>query len=151
MIKVLSPKNSYEIIENNYIGNLAYIHKDTPYIVPITYFFDKESNTIISYSGEGHKVNAMRKNCNVSLSVSEIDTVSNWKSVLVVGTFEVLSGSNAKSFLHKFTSGVRDIILRKEEKNLHFIGEFSSTIYKDEIPIVFIIKIEEVTGRERKK
>jgi len=148
MIRSLNQKECSNFLANNYIGHLAYIYKGNPYVVPSTYFFDGK-NTIIGYSTEGHKTMAMRKNNKVSLEVSEITNVNNWISVLVHGIFEELSGSDAKGSLHEFSAGIKDLILRKEERNLHFISEFSSKIYDENMPVVFKITVNEMTGRER--
>ncbi len=137
------------ILENNYIGQLGYIYQNRPYSVPITYFFDKENNSIISYSGEGHKISAMRKNPAVSLQVGEVESVSNWKSVLIHGTYEEQFGSDARASLHKFSLGVKGVIMEKEHKKVDFISEFSSKIYNDNVASVFVIKIEEITGKMR--
>lgn len=150
MIRVLDAQECLHILSGNYIGNLSYIYRDRPFITPITYFFDEENNVIIGYSAEGHKINAMRKNNHVSLNVSEIDSVNDWKSVLAHGTFQELSSSTAKAKLHQFSLGVKDLIIDKEHKELDFISEFSSKIYKDDLPIIFQINVEEVTGKMRK-
>ncbi|UAM96810.1 pyridoxamine 5'-phosphate oxidase family protein [Polaribacter litorisediminis] len=147
MIQDLTPAECNQLLAKNYIGYLAYCHYDQPYIVPITYFFDSK-NTIIGYSNEGHKTNAMRKNNKVSLGVSEIRDVSNWTSVLSNGTYEELSGVSAKSKLHEFTSGIKALIQEKEEENLDFIQDFSAKMNKEEIPIVFKITLQEVTGKK---
>lgn len=149
MIKNLEQKESLFILGHNYLGHLAYVYKNNPYVIPITYFYDQEQNAIICYSGEGHKTHAMRNNKSVALQVAEVATVNNWKSVLVHGTFEELSRSDAKSQLHNFSLGVKDIILKREHRDVDFISEFSSKIYKDDIPIVFKIHIQGVTGKER--
>lgn len=149
MFKNLEDKEITFILENNYIGHLGYIYKSKPYVVPITYFFDKEINAIICYSGDGHKMNAMRKNNEVSLQVSDIDTITDWKSILVHGVFEQHFGSDAKAYLHKFSLGVKDIILEKEHRKANFISDFSSKIYKDNVASVFLIKIKEMTGKKR--
>ena len=70
-------------------------------------------------------------------------------SVLVQGIFNELEGSVAKAQLHEFSLGVKDLILKKEQRKLDFISEFSSKIYNDDLPIVFTIKIEEITGKIR--
>lgn len=137
------------ILEKNYIGNLGYIYLNRPFVVPITYFFDKENNVIICYSGEGHKMNAMRKNNAVSLLVDDIESIGNWESVLVHGVFEEHFGSDAKSYLHKFSLGVKDVVFEKEHKKLDFISEFSSKIFNENVPSVFLIKIEGITGKKR--
>lgn len=149
MIRTLNKKESTKLLESNYIGYLSYIYKDQPYMAPITYFFDKKNNVIIGYSAEGHKINAMRKNNNVSLGVSDIESVNSWKSVLVQGKFSELKGSTAKAQLHIFSLGVKDLIINKEHRKLDFISEFSSKIYKDDLPVVFQIQVEEITGRLR--
>ena len=149
MIRILNKTDSILLLENNYIGNLAYIFRNQPFIAPITYYFDKEQHIIIGYSAEGHKITAMRKCNSVSLHVGEIESVNNWKSILVHGTYQELTGTDAKAQLHNFSTGVKHIITIKKHKELDFISQFSSKIYKNDIPIVFIIKIEQITGRIR--
>ena len=150
MIKTLGEKEKMLLLRSNYVGNLGYIFQDRPFVVPITYFYNEEQNNIICYSALGHKVNALRKNDAASLSVSHIDSVNDWKSVLVHGRYEEKNGATAKALLHQFSIGVKDIILRKELRDLDFISQFSSKIYKDDTPVVFIITIDEITGKMRK-
>lgn len=150
MIGNLNKKDQTRILASNYIGNLAYIYRDRPFIAPITYFFDVKNNIVIGYSNEGHKLKAMRQNEAVSLSVTEIDSVNNWDSVLAHGTFKEITGSGAKAQLHKFSIGVKDLIINKEHRKLDFINEFSSKIDKGDVPVVFHVKIEEITGKRRR-
>ncbi len=150
MIKTIETKEKTFILSTNYIGYLGYVYKNEPFVVPITYFYNEEQNSIICYSANGHKVNALRKNGTVSLCVADIDSVNDWKSVLVQGRYEEHSGSDAKTLLHEFSLGVKDLILRKENRDLDFISQFSSKIYNDDVPIVFVIKIEAISGRKRK-
>jgi len=150
MIKKLDKKEKIFILENNYIGYLGYIFQSKPFVVPITYFFDKKNNAIICYSGQGHKINAMRKIKTVSLQVAEITTISHWKSVLVHGNFEQHYGSDAKAYLHVFSLGVKDVVLKREQKDLDFISQFSSNIHKDDTPVIFLIKVKEITGKKRR-
>ncbi|TXE16766.1 flavin mononucleotide-binding protein [Psychroserpens burtonensis] len=150
MIRTLNERESSRLLESNYIGNLSYIYQNRPFIAPITYFFDKANDVIICYSAEGHKINAMRKNSSVSLGVSDVDSVNSWNSVLAQGRFLELSGSDAKAQLHIFSLGVKDLIINKEHRKLDFISEFSSKIYKDDLPVVFQIKVDEITGKMRR-
>ena len=150
MIRTLNQRESEKVLATNYIGNLSYIYRDRPFIAPITYFYDQDNNVIIGYSDEGHKINAMRKNHNVSLGVSDVDSVNSWESVLVQGSFKELSGSDAKAQLHIFSLGVKDLIMNKEHRKLDFISQFSSKLSTDDLPIVFHIKVEEITGRIRR-
>jgi nitroimidazol reductase NimA-like FMN-containing flavoprotein (pyridoxamine 5'-phosphate oxidase superfamily) len=149
MIQKLNTSKCRLLLSQNYIGHLAYTFNNKPYVVPITYYFDHSTNTILGYSGKGHKIRALRINRDVSMEVSEVDSINNWKSILVQGTYREFEGSTAKINLHKFSEGVKKAVNIKEGKNLNYIGEFSSKIYKEGPPIVFKIDIEELTGRER--
>lgn len=150
MFKALEEKEIEFILENNYIGHLGYVYNNSPFVVPITYYYDKASRAIICYSGDGHKMQAMRANTAVCLQVDDIEAVNNWKSIAVHGTFEQHFGSDAKAYLHKFSLGVKDIIIEKEHRKVDFIREFSSKTYQDNIPSVFLIKINNITGKMRR-
>ncbi len=149
MIKMLEKKKCLELLSENYVGHLGFISQNAPYVVPITYFYDAEHHCIISYSGEGHKIDGMRENRLVAMEVDEIKTVNHWRSVLVQGEFEELSGLDAKYLLHQFAEGVKRNILQKEKESHRFIGEFSSKLATQGNPIVYRIKISEITGKFR--
>jgi len=149
MIKSLENIKNIQLLADNYIGHLAFISKNWPYVIPITYYYNTKENYIIGYSGEGHKIDAMRKNSSVSLEVSEIDSVNKWKSVLVLGNYEELSGIDAKYRLHEFAVGVKKIMTDKEQKKPQFVSDFSSKISDEGHPIVFQININDISGKTR--
>lgn len=149
MIKTLDPTRSASILANNYIGYISYISQNRPFTIPITYFYNVKENYIICYSGNGHKINAMRKQPSVSLSVSEVESNNKWQSAMAQGTYTEIDGLSAKFYLHEFSLGIKDLILKKEHKDLDFISEFSSKIYNMELPIVFLIKVDELFGKKR--
>ena len=143
----------YEIIyllKNNYLGQLSFLWKGKPYVLPITYYYSEADNCIISYSGEGHKIDAVRLNKSVSIGITEIKTVTNWESVLMHGEFEELDGAFAKQQLHKFVNGVKKIIFFKEGIYPDLVSDFSSKTTAKGGPIVYRIKIKEMTGKSRK-
>ncbi|SDE44958.1 hypothetical protein SAMN05421636_105110 [Pricia antarctica] len=145
----LTISESNNVLRNNYKGHLAYISQGRPFVIPTTYYFDHEDNSIISYTKEGHKIDAMRKNPSVSMVAEQVQSMINWESALIHGTFEELEGSLAKQKLHQFTEGIKGMIHRKEHKEVQFISEFSSKLYTKGIPIVYRIKILEITGKRR--
>jgi nitroimidazol reductase NimA-like FMN-containing flavoprotein (pyridoxamine 5'-phosphate oxidase superfamily) len=149
MRRNLNQAECFKLLTNKYIGHLGYISGSYPHVVPITYYYDEATHTITSYSSEGHKIDAMRKNPLVSLCVDEISSVNNWQSVLVCGTFEELSSIEAKYVLRKYSEGIKNIINRAPEKKVQFISEFSAKIEKEKTPLVFRIKIDEITGKKR--
>lgn len=150
MFTNLKKEECIEILSNNYIGHLGYVYKNSPFVIPITYFFDKKHITVIGYSGEGHKTNALRINNAVALEIVEIQSINNWKSILVHGTFEELEGPDAKYYLHEFSNHVKNLIEKKEKRDLDFIPQFSGKTHPEATPIVYRINIQEITGKERK-
>ena len=151
MLTNLNKQECFKVLKNNYIGHLAYIYKNLPFVIPITYYFDKKNITVIGYAGEGHKTKALRLNNAVSLEIAEIQSIDEWKSILIHGTFEELEGPDAKYGLHKFSLGVKKLIQEKEKQEFHFISQFSGKTNPDAIPMVYQINIQEITGKERKQ
>ena len=149
MIKDLGTKEGRQLLCDNYIGHLAFISGGWPHSIPITFYYSDSKNTIISYAAEGHKIKAMRQNPKVSLEVNEIDSVSNWRSVLVYGEFEELHGIDAKYYLHEFAEGVKSVIQKKESINPQAISEFSSRIETDQRPVVYRIVLYDITAKFR--
>lgn len=143
----LRPKECIDLLNNNYIGHLAYISEGKPFTVPITYYYDQK-DSILAYASEGHKIDAMRKNTAVSLQVEEINGVKDWISILVHGEFKEITGANAKFLLHEFADGVKAIIHKKENLMPQYISEFTSDVYSRGITIVYRIKITKMTGKK---
>lgn len=149
MRRNLDKNECVAILEQNYIGHLSYISGGFPYIVPLTYYYDAASNTITSYSSEGHKIKGMRKNTAVCFAVDEIESITKWRSVLTHGLFEELSRIDAKHNLHEFSEGVKKIIHKKNGGNPKYLSEFSGKINSEESPIVFRINVLEIFGKKR--
>jgi len=149
MRRNLSQQECKALLKQNYIGRLAYISAGSPHIVPITYSYNSDTNTIVSYSSEGHKIQEMRNNIIVCLAVDEIASISNWKSVLAQGTYEELSRIDAKHMLHEFSDGVKKVITDNYGEHPKYISEFSAKINAEETPIVFRINIRELMGKLR--
>ncbi|WP_298493651.1 pyridoxamine 5'-phosphate oxidase family protein [uncultured Algibacter sp.] len=148
-MRVLEKDDIIHVLQTNYIGYLSFISNNEPYVIPITYYYNKDEDCIISYSSEGHKIEAMRMNKSVSLGVTNIMSINNWESVLIRGTFEELVGTHAKHQLHKFSVGIKKIILIQENKAKQLISDFSSKIATKGLPIVFRIKVSEIIGKSR--
>lgn len=128
MLKDLGQQECLELLGKNYIGHLAYISGKDPCTVPITYFHDAEEKCIISYSADGHKIDAMRTYDRVAFQVENITSIQDWESVQIHGTFEELEGAAAKRYLHRFAQGVQETIKRMENEKPKFIKDFSSRL-----------------------
>ncbi|WP_417871706.1 pyridoxamine 5'-phosphate oxidase family protein [Winogradskyella sp.] len=147
MIKNLEHKRSSEILKNNYIGYLSYISGNRPYTIPITYYYNDEENYIICYSGNGHKIRSMRRHTSISMTVTDIYSNNKWQSVMVHGQYKETEGSTSKLYLHEFSLGIKNLVLKKEHKDLDYISQFSSKTFNMETPIVFLLNIDDITGK----
>ncbi len=149
ILQDLKYEQCIEVLSRNYIGRIAFISGGTPEIIPITFHYDQEQHSIISYSAEGTKIESMRKNKSVSFQVDEIYALDKWKSVLVHGRYEELKGVDAKHILRVFTDGVKKVLHEKENIDVHYINEFSSKVEDHKLSVIYRINITEVTGKER--
>ncbi|NHF59615.1 flavin mononucleotide-binding protein [Flavobacteriaceae bacterium TP-CH-4] len=149
MIKDMELKECKSVLSKNYIGRIGYISQGSPDILPMTFYYHPDQNSIISYSSEGGKIMAMRNNSSVSFQVDDIVSGNEWRSVLVRGEFEEISGTDAKYLLHEFSEAVKAVIKTRENASPKFISEFSSKLESQGTPIVFRIRISEITGKQR--
>lgn len=149
MIRDLTEPRIKKLLKNNYVGSLGFIAHNAPYVLPVTYFYDQENHCIVSYSMEGHKIDALRESPEVALMVFEKDSIDRWRSVLVHGTFEELQQIDAKFYLKEFSEGVARLLEQEGHGATHFISEFSSKAESRGIPLVYRIRITDWSGKYR--
>jgi nitroimidazol reductase NimA-like FMN-containing flavoprotein (pyridoxamine 5'-phosphate oxidase superfamily) len=149
MIRDLDTREIEEVLQQNYIGSLAFIAHQVPYVLPVTYYFDQEAGCLTSYSTEGHKMEAMRENPSVALGVYQMESPVHWKSVLVHGTYEELHQIDAKASLRRFAEGVRAKLQAEGIEEHAFIRDFSSKADDGTTPMIYRIRILEWSGKCR--
>ncbi|WP_149276555.1 pyridoxamine 5'-phosphate oxidase family protein [Pareuzebyella sediminis] len=147
MPKYLSKVECLKEIKREYVAKLGYISKESPFIVPITYFYDEKENSIIAFSTFGHKIESMREKAAVCLYLDKIVSVKEWKTILIHGEYEELDKIDHEFYLEKLGQGVKDILNIKDQKNTREMEEFSNVKFLKGDPIVFQIKIWDITGR----
>lgn len=143
-LKVIDCKG---VLEDNYIGRIAYIADNVPHVVPSTYFFDRYKERILCFATNGHRINALRMYNKVSFQVDHIESFKNWKSVQVHGIFEELTGNEAKDSLKRFVDGVQGTIEKKNAERPSFLSHFSTKLQEAEMPVVYSIVLNEITGK----
>jgi nitroimidazol reductase NimA-like FMN-containing flavoprotein (pyridoxamine 5'-phosphate oxidase superfamily) len=149
LIKDLSEDKIQKLLSDNCVGSLGYIAHNAPYVVPVTYYYQRENQSLISYSTEGHKIASLRENPNVSLLVYHREGMNWWRSALIHGVFEELHQLDAKFLLKQFCIGVRKVLTKQGIKDTAFINEFSSKSDSQDMPVVYRIRIQEWSGKCR--
>lgn len=99
MIGLMSETEIEAMLFRHKVGRLGCTAHDRPYVVPINYVFD--GTYIYSYSSPGRKIDMMREQPIVAFQVDEIENDDSWRSVMVEGEYQELSGrSRAVAIRH---------------------------------------------------
>lgn len=140
MLGELNKKEIVDLLESQFIGRLGCHLNDETYIVPINYVY--QNNAIYAHSGEGKKIEMLRKNPRVCFQVDEIESMFKWKSVILWGTFEELKGTERQQ-------AMQGLILRIMPNTNEPGRDPSHGISPDlrDTLIVYRINIENGTGR----
>lgn len=136
------------ILISNVSGRLGCCTEGKPYIVPIAYAYDQ--TYIYSHTREGLKVDMMRKNPHVCFEVDQVDNLANWRSVIVHGTFEELTGETAEEAMHILKN--RLMPLQNSVYSL-FLWDAQTKRLSTQphaAEVIFRIRISEKTGRFEK-
>ena len=93
LIQELTPTQCAEILQRNDVGRLGCSKEGQPYVVPISFSFDRERSCVYSFSKVGQKVSWMRENPRVCLEVDDIQDKDHWQTVIIVGRYEEIQDS----------------------------------------------------------
>ncbi len=82
-IEELSRKEVDELLSSSEAGRFGLSVGDEPYVVPVSYWY--RDGKIYFHSGEGKKIEYMKKNPKVCFEVDEVAKDGSWRSVIVYG------------------------------------------------------------------
>jgi nitroimidazol reductase NimA-like FMN-containing flavoprotein (pyridoxamine 5'-phosphate oxidase superfamily) len=148
MFETLSDEQIKSVISNNIVGRLGCHADGKTYVVPISYAF--EDNCIYARTFEGLKIDMMRKNPEICFQVDEMESMADWRSVIIWGKFEEL---DEKAEREKGLKILMSRILPKissETVKLTPEWPFPGNDLVSIKGIVFRIAIKEMTGRLEK-
>lgn len=136
------------VVSNSVIGRLGCHADATTYVVPISFAYD--SGYIYARSFEGMKVKMMRQNPEVCFQVDEMQSMADWKSVIMWGTFEELEKKADREMGLKIL--LSRILPNVSSETVKFTPEwpFASENLSEIEGIVFRIRIREMSGRMEK-
>ena len=150
-------------LKSQVVGRLGCTDGDKVYVVPITYAYD--NGCIYGHTKDGLKIRMMRKNPTVCFEADWVEDLSNWKSVIVYGTFEELGKSEANKGLEIIMDNVMSTMERKTTYGRNqtnedlgklkiiafehsFLSPFTHSASKEISDIVvYRIRISEMTGK----
>ncbi|HEY0355242.1 MAG TPA: pyridoxamine 5'-phosphate oxidase family protein, partial [Flavisolibacter sp.] len=95
MLGTLSNEKIEELLHNQVVGRIGCHADGETYVVPISYAYDGQY--IYCHTHEGKKASFMRKNPAICFEVEEMNTMANWKSVVVQGIYEEIKGHHERN------------------------------------------------------
>jgi len=78
------------ILSSQLVGRIGCGMNDRYYIFPVAYVY--HAGSVYIHSKEGTKMKILRENPNVCFQVDDIESMTNWRSVLMWGKYEELRG-----------------------------------------------------------
>ncbi len=143
----LNKEQINNLLSSQMIGRIACCDLHKPYIVPIAYAFD--GNDIYCQTTEGKKVQYMRQNPNICFQVDFSHHFSHWQSVVVYGKFEELTGKAIDKARELLTNKIMPLMTdSKIHPHEHWEGHDDFLDNSQRIkPIIFKVKIEEISGK----
>jgi nitroimidazol reductase NimA-like FMN-containing flavoprotein (pyridoxamine 5'-phosphate oxidase superfamily) len=130
------------LLQRNSVGHLGCAKDGEPYVVPIHYSFDAERHAIYVVSTLGQKVEWMRANPRVCLTVDEISDKNHWTTVVLNGSYEEVDESEDSGEAQKRS---QRLFQQRKEWWLPAMAKHSSDAGRK--VLVFQIRIDRMTGR----
>ena len=92
MLKVedMTPADMHALLERESFGHLGCARDGRPYVVPMNYAYDGKE--LYFFTTEGMKTQFIQSNPQVCLQVEEITDSTHWRSVMLIGKAEQLTG-----------------------------------------------------------
>jgi len=93
MLKVedMSPAEMHALLQRESFGHLGCARDGRPYVLPMNYAYDGKE--LYFFTTEGMKTQFMGANPQVCLQVEEITDSTHWRSVMVIGKAEQITGA----------------------------------------------------------
>lgn len=143
MLGVLKEPEINELLTEQKIGRIGCHADGLTYVVPVTYIF--ENNYIIGHTRYGQKVKMLRLNPSVCFEVDSIESMTNWKSVILQGQYEELKGDAAYAAFHKFFEKIKRLLPSTTTHPHDSVNKIRITDISHSI--IFRIKIMDKSGR----
>jgi len=149
MLGELNAEQIEHVLSANLTGRIECHSDGKVYVVPVTYVYD--NGFIIGHTGEGMKINMLRKNPDCCFEVDAMQNMANWQSVIAWGTFEELHGEEATKAMQKLINRLLPLMTSQTSQPSHGLEQIPKQDTHLVKVIVYRIRIKEKTGRFEKQ
>jgi hypothetical protein len=134
----LTPAESEEMLARHAVGRLAYTFHDRVDVEPIGYSYDK--GALVFRTAPGSKLETLAHHPWAALEIDEVDSLFDWRSVVVHGTVYTLEARGSEEQLRAYRAAVK--ALRRLVP--HSLGK------RDPVPfrsVILKLHVDRVEGR----
>lgn len=149
MLGELTPEQIETVLRAEVIGRIGCVSDGRVYVVPVTYAYD--GRWVYAHSGDGMKVRAMRAHPEVCFEVEQVDTLSNWRSVVAWGAFEELHGDEAAAAMRTLMERFLPLMTSESAQPSHGLAAAHRADTAGHKAVLFRIDLREKTGRFEKR
>jgi uncharacterized protein len=149
MLGKLTDPQIDHVLHSQFIGRIGCSTEGNIYIVPVTYVY--HDGYIYAHAKEGEKVQMMRKNPKVCFEVDIIDTMTNWRSVIVWGEYEELKDKSEQRTGMKIMNDRLAPFVTSETVRTSESSAQSAIIEKGLKAVAYRIRVTKKTGRFEKR
>jgi uncharacterized protein len=89
-IEDMAPAEMHALLERESFGHLGCARDGRPYVLPMNFAYDGKE--LFFFTTEGMKTQFIQANPQVCLQVEEITDSTHWRSVMVIGKAEQITG-----------------------------------------------------------
>jgi hypothetical protein len=146
LIHDLAHDECVQLLRRNSVGHLGCAKNDEPYVVPIHYSFDADLHVVYVVSTLGQKVEWMRANPRVCLTVDEITDKDHWSTVVLHGSYEELEDIPDSGHAQQRS---QQLFQQRKEWWLPAMGKHATEGPRK--VVIFQIRIDRMTGRRSRR
>jgi nitroimidazol reductase NimA-like FMN-containing flavoprotein (pyridoxamine 5'-phosphate oxidase superfamily) len=142
VVHELTPSECRTLLARNTLGRLGCSQADQPYITPLFFYFDSDTDSLYGFATVGQKIEWMRANPKVCVELDDVTDQFHWTSVVVFGRYEELVSPDASPALER----ARDLFAQHPQWWLPGTATLA-TGHDHASPVMYRVRIDSVTGR----
>ena len=142
LVHELTAEQCREILSRTHLARLACSRADQPYVVPVSFTYDRGTDSLFSFAAVGQKIHWMRENPRVCLEIEDVEDRFHWTTVVVFGRYHEIDDSPQ----HR---EIRHRALHLFQQRAEWWLPGGARVGERELQaiVVYRIHIESVTGR----
>ncbi|HEU5292157.1 MAG TPA: pyridoxamine 5'-phosphate oxidase family protein [Cyclobacteriaceae bacterium] len=148
MLGKLTEDQIEHVLKTQLVGRIGCYAENELYIVPVTYVFHK--GHIYAHSKEGRKIQMMRKNPHVCFQVDVMENMTNWRSVIIWGTYEELKSEKEQHAGMKIMDRLMPFLTSETVRPSPGFSHPPEVVEKGVKAVAYRIKVTRATGRFEK-